>query len=81
MALDEEFDLPDSEGGYVPPTYASGDWAVIADLAAGRTDYRSINFGTTSPATGTIFCLANSAKPAPYWPRSGSNTGLGRISS
>ena len=37
-------------GGYTPPAYESGDWARIADLAAGRTEYRSINFAVSTPA-------------------------------
>lgn len=36
-----------SGGAYVPPAYQSGDWARIAQLVAGHTDYRSVNFAVT----------------------------------
>lgn len=66
---DYYFDDPDGGGGgYVPPAYSSADWARIADLTtpAGRTDYRSVNFGTQVPdgarsLNGTYTVLAVSA--------------------
>jgi hypothetical protein len=58
--------------GYVPPDYVppkpppSGDWANIASLAAGRTDYRSVNFsglnpGGTANLNGTYTVLSSTA--------------------
>lgn len=42
-------------GGYTPPTpvAGSGDWAKIADLVAGHTDYRNVTFSSQVPA-GTL---------------------------
>lgn len=52
-------------GTFVPPVYQSGDWARIADIVPGRTEYRSVNFSgqlnTTSDLNGTFGILAVTA--------------------
>lgn len=61
----DDLDPDTGDGTYVPPSFQSADWANIATLAAGHTDYRSVNFGaqdsTVVNLNGTYGVLAVAA--------------------
>lgn len=78
-----DFGDPSDPPPYVPPSFASADWARIADLTtpAGRTDYRGVNFAkqtaggiqdlngtyTVLAVSGSFITLSNPNLVKPSW--------------